>query len=246
MTLVWTASLLRRDVSIVDIFWGPGFALAAWVYFLATDAPTTRRFLVPALVTVWGLRLALHILKRSIGKGEDYRYAQMRAKNPRVFPWMSLATVFLLQALILWVVSFPLLQAQRSHTPAALTWLDWLGLALFLAGLLFETVGDWQLTRFKADPENKGRVMDRGLWRYTRHPNYFGDALLWWGLTLPALATPSSWWVLVSPALMTLLLLKVSGVALLEKNLTQRRPGYRDYMERTSSFFPLPPRKSPR
>ena len=137
----------------------------------------------------------------------------------------------------------PLLQVQRGPLPAPIRWLDAVGLLLFLIGFLFEAVGDFQMARFKADPANRGRVLDRGLWRYTRHPNYFGDATLWWGFACFALATPRSAWILISPILMTLLLLKVSGVALLEKGLRQTKPAYADYVRRTSAFLPWPPKK---
>jgi len=244
MSLVWVVGLLRRDVSIVDVFWGLGFVLVSWIYYVdAGPGGGPRRLLVPALVTLWGLRLALHIAWRSRGRGEDPRYAAMRARDPERFPWRSLVTVFWLQAAILWIVAMPLLQVQIQPRPLALGALDALGLSLFAIGFLFESLGDWQLARFKADPANRGRVMDRGLWRYTRHPNYFGDATLWWGLALLALATDGGWWVLLSPLLMTGLLLKVSGVTLLEKGLSETKPGYADYVRRTSAFLPLPSRK---
>jgi steroid 5-alpha reductase family enzyme len=242
MTLVWLLSLPLRDASIIDVFWGLGFVLLAWVYWSRGPQEAPRNLLVPVLVSLWGLRLSGYILWRNWGHGEDYRYQAMREKYGRSFPWLSLVIVFWLQAALLWLVAMPLLQAQRTPEPLGLTWLDALGLALFAVGLFFEAVGDWQMARFKADPASKGQVMDRGLWRYTRHPNYFGDACAWWGLSLIALATPASAWVLVSPVVMTLLLLKVSGVALLEKGLADSRPGYRDYVRRTSAFLPWPPR----
>ena len=240
MTLVWVVSLVKRDASIIDIFWGPAFALLAWVYWAAVPGQGARRLLVPVLVTVWALRLAGYILWRNRGGGEDYRYAAMRSKYGRAFPALSLVIVFWLQAALAWLIAMPLLQVQRAG--AGLGWLDGLGLALFAVGLFFEAVGDYQLARFKGDPSNRGKVMDRGLWRYTRHPNYFGDATLWWGLACFALATPGSAWVLPSPVLMTFLLLKVSGVALLEKGLGSTKPGYEEYVRRTSAFLPRPPR----
>ncbi len=242
MTLVWLLSLPKRDVSIVDIFWGLGFVLLAWLYAAWAPRQTWRELLVPALVSIWGLRLALHIFWRSRGKGEDYRYAAMREKIGPRFTWLSLFTVFWLQAILLWIVAMPLLQVQRAQGPERLTLMDGLGLALFAIGLFFEAVGDWQLARFKADPANRGKVMDRGLWRYTRHPNYFGDAAVWWGLGCFALATPGSLWSLVGPALITFLLLRVSGVSLLEKGLEKSKPAYRDYARRTSAFLPWPPK----
>lgn len=242
MTAVWLLSLSRRDASIIDVFWGPGFALLAWLYFARGPQQGARQLLVPILVTAWGLRLALYIFWRNRGKGEDPRYAAMRARYGRRFPWLSLPIVFWLQAALLWAIAMPLLQIQRAARPAGLGWLDALGLALFTVGFVFEAVGDLQMARFKADPANRGKVFDRGLWRYTRHPNYFGDATLWWGFSCFALATPGSAWILFSPILMTFLLLRVSGVALLEKGLSETKPAYADYVRRTSPFFPWPPR----
>ena len=242
MTAVWIAGLMRRDVSLVDRVWGLAFVALAWVYYLAAGEGSTRQLLVPILVSIWGLRLSLYLTWRNWGQGEDSRYAAMREKQGPSFAWTSLLTVFWLQAAIAWLVAMPLLQVQRSPEPAALGWLDALGAALFVIGLAFESVGDSQLARFKADPENRGKVLDRGLWRYTRHPNYFGDAMVWWGLGAIALATAGSIWSLAGPALMTFFLMRVSGVALLEKTLEKTKPAYRDYVRRTSAFFPLPPR----
>lgn len=242
MTAVWLVSLPKRDAGIIDIFWGPSFALLAWVYWSAGPQAGGRQLLVPVLVTVWALRLSLYIFWRNRSGGEDYRYAAMREKHGRWFPALSLVIVFWLQAALAWLIGMPLLQVQRSAAAPGLGWLDLLGLTLFAIGLFFEAVGDFQLARFKADPANRGKVMDRGLWRYTRHPNYFGDAALWWGLACFALATPGSAWALFSPVLMTFLLLKVSGVALLEKGLGSTKPGYGEYVRRTSAFVPWPPK----
>jgi steroid 5-alpha reductase family enzyme len=241
MTLVWVLGLIKRDAGIIDIFWGLGFVVVAWFYFFATEAFTLRKIVIVSIVSLWGLRLSLHIFVRSIGRGEDYRYRDMRERHASNFAIWSLFAIFWLQAAILWFVSAPLLAAQHSQLPEGLTWLDWLGIVLFVIGFLFESVGDWQLVRFKRDPANSGRVMQSGLWRYTRHPNYFGDALVWWGFFLIALSTPGSFWTIASPALMTFLLLKVSGVSLLEQSLSEKKPEYRDYARRTSAFFPWPP-----
>ncbi len=240
-SLVWLISLVRRDASIVDIFWGLGFVALAWLYRTLGETESIRSLLAPALVTIWGVRLSAHVLWRNHGQGEDPRYAEMRRRWGPRFPLFSLPIVFWLQAALMWIVAMPLLQMQTSG--ADWSWLDDLGLALFGIGLAFEVIGDWQLARFKADPANAGQVMDRGLWRYTRHPNYFGDATLWWGLGCLALATPGGAWALLGPALMSLLLLRVSGVPLLEEGLRNNRPGYGDYIERTNAFFPWWPRK---
>ncbi len=241
-TLVWLVSLVKRDVSIIDVFWGLGFVMLAWLYRGRVPVESFRQTLIPVLVTLWGLRLAGYILWRNWGGGEDYRYAAMREKWGARFPLLSLGIVFWLQGFLFWLVAMPLLQVQISRTPPDWTWLDGLGLALFGIGFFFEAVGDLQLARFKAQPANRGKVMDRGLWRYTRHPNYFGDATLWWGLGCFALATEGSLWTLIGPLLMSFLIVKVSGVALLEKGLGHTKPKYRDYVRRTSAFFPRPPR----
>jgi steroid 5-alpha reductase family enzyme len=242
MTLAWLASLLRKDASVVDVFWGLGFVVAAWVYALAREERTLRGDVVAGLATLWGLRLSLHILWRSRGRGEDYRYREMRERGRGSFAWRSLFTVFWLQALLLWAISVPLFQAQAPG-PAGLTLWDGLGIGLFAVGFAFEAGGDWQLARFKADPANAGKVMDRGLWRYTRHPNYFGDAVVWWSFFCFALATPRSLGTVYSPVVMTFLLLRVSGVTLLERRLRETRPAYRRYAEETNAFVPWFPRR---
>lgn len=242
MTLIWLVSLARKDASIVDIFWGLGFVLLAAVYLNFGSGYPARKLLLTALVAVWGIRLAAHIAIRNLGKGEDKRYQVWRRENPANFWWISYFRVYILQGILMLIISTPLLAAQNSPEPATLTALDWLGAAAWLVGFLFEAVGDWQLVRFKANPDNKGKVLNTGLWRYTRHPNYFGEAVLWWGYFLIALAA-GGWWSLYSPILMTFLLVRVSGVALLEKTLTKERTGYTDYIQSTSPFIPMPPRK---
>jgi steroid 5-alpha reductase family enzyme len=242
LTLVWAASVVRRDASLVDRYWGPAFALLAWWYLISAGgwvgAPFAARLLA-VLVTVWGLRLGFHITRRNWGHGEDPRYRAMRDARGPGFWWISWFTVFLLQALLAWVIAMPLFAAARAREGGSAAWVA-LGSLCWAAGFLFEAVGDAQLARFKADPANRGSVMDTGLWRYTRHPNYFGDALLWWGYFGFAAAV-GAWWTAVGPALMTFLLMRVSGVALLEKTLRDTKPAYRDYVRRTSPFIPRPP-----
>lgn len=242
MFVIWLFSVRLRNASIVDIFWGSGFVVGGWLYFALTDASSPRKWLVVGLVTLWGLRLTIHLFVRNHGKGEDYRYREMRERHGSRFWWVSFWTVYVVQGVIMWIVGLPLWVAMRGAEPVRLTWIDGLGLAVFLIGLFFETVGDWQLTRFKSDPSNRGKLLTTGLWRYTRHPNYFGDALIWWGLTLFALATPGSTWVLISPLLMTFLLMRVSGVSLLEQKLRESKPGFGDYVDRTNAFLPWFPR----
>ena len=234
----WVVSVLRHDVSIVDSLWSLMFLLAAGVYFMQAPADSARATLVLALAAVWALRLAGHITWRNWGEGEDRRYQAIRRNNEPNFRLKSLYLVFGLQGMLAWVISAPLLAAMLAPGPLGLTGL--LGILLWGVGMVFETLGDWQLARFKADPGNRGRVMDRGLWRYTRHPNYFGEFCIWWGFYLIALDA-GGWWSILSPLLMTFLLLRVSGVALLEKDIGERRPAYRDYVARTNAFFPGPP-----
>jgi len=241
MALLWLASLALRNASIVDVWWGPGIAGLAWVDLAATGAHP-RTLLVACLVTLWALRLGGHLLWRSHGSPEDPRYAAMRRYHGRRFPWVSLFTVFLLQGALQVAVALPVAVVAAHPGPLALGWLDVLGAALFAAGLAFETVGVFQLARFRADPRSAGRVMDRGLWAWTRHPNYFGDCLAWWGIFAIVLATPHGWLALPGPALMTFLLLRVSGVALLERSIAARRPDYVEYAARVPAFFPRPPR----
>lgn len=239
---VWLLSLIKKDASLVDTFWGLGFVLIAAVCCAIGEGYAMRRILITVLTAIWGLRLAGHIFFRNKGRGEDFRYKAMRARHLKRFPVVSLYSVFAVQGLLMWVISLPLQIGETSRLPARLTWLDWAGATIWLIGFGFESIGDLQLARFKADPKNKGKVMDRGLWRFTRHPNYFGDALLWWGLFLIALTTPSGVWTLIGPLIMTALLMKVSGVALLEKTLMKTKLEYRDYVGRTNAFFPWLPR----
>ena len=241
MTILWIASLILKNSSIVDIFWGTGFVIANWAYFfLAPDGSPARKWLISLLVTVWGLRLSFYILRRNWGKPEDFRYQKWREESGKIWWWKSFFQVFLLQGILLWIISAPLLAA-HIYPGGALSVLDGLAILVWAIGFFFEAAGDWQLARFKANPANRGKVMDTGVWRYTRHPNYFGDAAQWWAYYLVALAA-GGWWTIFSPILMTTLLVRVSGVALLEKSLDSR-PGYREYIESTSAFIPWLPRK---
>ena len=245
MTCLWLISLARRDASIIDPFWGTGFVLVTW--FTLASSPLAqsveRTWLLAVLTTIWGLRLSLYLLWRNWGHDEDRRYRAMREHHGPRFWWISLLTVFLLQAVILWIVSLPIQAAMVAAESKPVGWLDLAGVALWSVGLFFETVGDYQMSRFQADPNNAGRVMDRGLWRLTRHPNYFGDFCVWWGLYLIA-SSGGAGWTIFSPLLMSFLLLKVSGVTLLEKTISDRRPDYAAYQARTSPFLPWPPKKT--
>ena len=237
----WLLSLVLRNASIVDIVWGLGFVVVAWVTRLTADGDTARQNLLTVLVTLWGLRLALHLARRNIGHGEDFRYVLMRRKYGDRFPLVSLVTVFAFQGLMMWVVSLPV-QLGQADGGVSVGPLAAFGVMLWLVGFLFEAVGDAQLTRFKKDPSNAGKVMDRGLWSLTRHPNYFGDAVQWWGIGVIAAEAGTAAIGLVGPALMTYLLMRVSGVPMLERGMAKRRPGYEDYVRRTSAFFPRPPK----
>jgi len=236
---VWVISVLRRDVSIVDSLWSLLFLLGLLAYLAVVESPGPRAWLVTAMVGLWALRLSLYITVRNHGQPEDRRYQAIRHNNEPHFWLKSLYIVFLLQGFLAWVVSLPALAAVSGQTPPGP--LDFAGLLLWLAGMFFEVVGDWQLARFRRRERSEGAVLDTGLWRYTRHPNYFGEALLWWGIYLMALSA-GAWWTIVAPVLMTVLLLRVSGVSLLEKDIAERRPAYRDYVRRTNAFIPGPRR----
>lgn len=231
----WLASLAMRDVSIVDSMWSALILTAGLVYAAVLPDAGPRMAWVLALAALWAARLAGYITWRNWGDGEDHRYQAIRARNQPNFEYKSLYLVFGLQGVLAWIVSLSLLAALAGSQ--AMGWLDACGIAVCVFGVVFEAVGDGQLARFRARPENRGRVMDSGLWRYTRHPNYFGEFCVWWGFYLIALAS-GGWWSIVSPLLMSVLLLKVSGVTLLEKDIAERRPAYRDYVARTNAFFP--------
>ena len=237
--LGWLVSLVRRNVDVVDSLWSLLFLIALVVYWRLSPVQGERGLLLLALVGAWALRLCIYITARNWGHEEDRRYQAIRRRNDPGFAFKSLYLVFLFQALLAWVISLPLLGATLADVP--LGPLDYLGAALWLIGFTFEAGGDWQLARFKRDPANAGKVMDRGFWRYTRHPNYFGDFAVWWGFYAIALSA-GAWWSFVGPAFMSFLLLRVSGVRLLERDIGQRRPEYAEYVRRTNAFFPGPPR----
>jgi steroid 5-alpha reductase family enzyme len=238
MSVLWIISVIIKNVSIVDLFWGFGFVLTNFFYFLRTDGFVMRKIILLILVSVWGLRLSGYLAWRNIGKGEDYRYRQFRSKyGENRYWWISFFQTFLLQGILMWLISAPLLGAQYSGQDTGPGFLDYSGVALWIIGFIFEAGGDFQLARFKSDPSNKGKVLSSGFWRYTRHPNYFGDSAVWWGYGLFCLAAGSIL-PLLGSLLMTGLIIKVSGVALLEKNLVEKKPEYREYIEKTSAFFP--------
>lgn len=234
----WLVSLVRKNVTHVDSMWSLFFVIAAATtaaFVLFVEASPSRLCLVLACVSIWAIRLCAYLTWRNWGPHEDHRYAEIRKNNQPHFWFKSLYIVFGLQAILAWVISVSLHAAITAISP--LNVLDYAGLALFAFGLVWETAADWQLSRFKANAGNKGKVLTTGLWRYSRHPNYFGECCVWWAFYLFALAG-GAWWAIISPVLMTLLLLKVSGVSLLEKDITERRPDYLAYMRTTNSFLP--------
>jgi steroid 5-alpha reductase family enzyme len=244
ITAVWLLSLALRNASIIDVFWGLGFVLLTWLYFILADGYDGRSILISVLVTIWGARLSFHIARRNWGQPEDRRDQRMRERAGAHFWWRSYMTVFLLQGALLWTISMPLLAAQNAIAPDGFRTWDFLALIVWEIGFFFEAAGDWQLARFKSDPANAGKVMDRGLWRYTRHPNYFGDATVWWAFFIIAAHTTDGWITIFSPVIMTFLLVRVSGVTMLEHDLKRSKPGYAEYVESTSAFIPWVPRIS--
>jgi steroid 5-alpha reductase family enzyme len=242
MLALWAISVPLGDPSFVDAGWAFGFVLIAVVTAAIADGDPTRKVLIVATTAVWGLRLAGYLFWRWRRTGPDKRYASMLRHapgNPHVF---LLTRVFLLQGALMWVVALPVQLGQVYATPKGVTVQAVIGLVVAATGIAFEATGDAQLTRFKRDPANATRVMDRGLWRYTRHPNYFGDCLVWWGLFLMAVVNAPTFFTVAGPVTMTYLLLRWSGVPILERGLLRRRPDYAAYMQRTSAFLPRRPR----
>lgn len=236
----WLVSLVRRNVAIVDSMWSIMFLVAALVYGYAADVGP-RVTLILLLVALWSIRLAAYITWRNWGEEEDYRYQAIRRNNSPNFEFKSLYIVFGLQAGLAWFISLPLLAAITGTQPIGV--LDFIGVLLWIVGFVFESLGDLQLAQFKADPGNRGKVLRTGLWKLTRHPNYFGDFCIWWGFYLVALSA-GGWWSIASPLVMSFLLLKVSGVAMLEKDIGNRRPDYAEYVATTNAFFPGPQKKA--
>ena len=243
MTLLWLVSVVLKNASIADPFWGLGFVIMSGFYFINGDGFESRKIFLLILVTIWGLRLSAWLAWRNSGKGEDFRYRQFRKNyGEKRYWWVSFFQVFMLQGILMWLVSAPLLGAYYYGGTKVLNILDFAGILLWVTGFVFEAGGDYQLARFKTDPSNKGKVLDKGFWRFTRHPNYFGDASVWWGYGLICLAT-GSWVPLLGSILMTLLVIRVSGVVMLERTLKNNKPGYEEYIRKTSAFIPWFPRK---
>lgn len=243
VTLLWLVSVFIKNVSIVDMFWGFGFVLTSLVYFFSSSGLEIRRILLLAMVVIWGLRLSGYLTWRNWGKEEDYRYREFRKKyGENRYWWFSFFQVFLLQGILMWLISVPLLAGMYYGAKNPLGFLDIAGILIWIIGLTFESGGDYQLARFKSNPKNKGKVLNTGFWKYTRHPNYFGDASVWWGFGLMSIAAGSFLPVLGS-LLMTALIIKVSGVVMLERTLKTSKPEYQEYIEKTSAFLPWFPKK---
>ena len=244
MTSMWALSVAIKDSSIADIFWGFGFVVIVWFTWIISDGIAARRQLVAALATIWGLRLAYYIGRRNWG-AEDRRYARLRQhveSQGRNYNIYSLIHIYLLQGSFMWLVSLVLIFAMVMDTPTQLGWLAWTGVAVWLLGMVFEVVGDHQLTQFRNNPANEGKFMDQGLWRYTRHPNYFGEACVWFGFFLIAIENPLGAVTVISLITIYYALLGPTGKGLLERRMAKKRPDFEDYRRRTSGFFPLPPK----
>jgi len=242
--LTWLLSIYLKDVSIVDSAWSLMFLAASIIYFVQSGSYELKNLIVITLVAVWAIRLSAHLTWRNWGEPEDRRYQIIRAKYSPNFAFKSLYIIFIFQAVLAWIVTLPLLAALTTSFPGTTLSYGLLlaGIVLWSVGMFFETVADWQLANFKNNPENHGRVMDKGLWKYARHPNYFGECVIWWGFYLIALST-GAWWSIIAPVIMTWLLLKFSGVVMLEETITERRPAYREYIKRTNAFIPGPVKK---
>jgi steroid 5-alpha reductase family enzyme len=243
VTLLWIWSVFIKNVSIIDIFWGLGFVIVNMFYACMPGDLTARKLLVLILVSIWGLRLAIYLAIRNTGKGEDFRYQEFRKNyGPKRYWWFSFFQTFLLQAVLIMIISLPLLGINTSSSSGALNGLDYLGILVWLIGFIFEAGGDYQLMRFKQNPKNKGKILDVGFWKFSRHPNYFGDSAVWWSYAIFSIAS-GCYWQIIGSIIMTLLILKVSGVSLLEKSLKDTKPLYRDYIKKTNSFLPWFPKK---
>lgn len=243
VTLLWLLSVAIKNASIVDIFWGMGFVFLNFYYFFTSEDFYSRQIILLILVTLWGLRLSLFLAWRNIGKGEDFRYQEFRKKyGPERYWWFSFFQVFLLQGSLTLLIALTLLGTNFETQSNELNYLDYIAIVLWLIGFVFETGGDYQLTRFKSNPNNKGKVLNTGLWKYTRHPNYFGDSAVWWSYAIFSIAA-GSYWTIIGSIIMTALIIKVSGVALLEKSLKDKKPEYMEYIQKTNSFLPWFPKK---
>ena len=243
MTFLWILSVYLRNVSIVDLFWGLGFIIVNALYIFSSEVINIRQIVLFVMVAIWGLRLSIYLAWRNIGKGEDFRYREFRRKfGESNYWWISYFQTFLLQGILMWIISVTLYGVSVSSNETSLNIIDFIGILIWIIGFIFEAGGDFQMAKFKMNLLNKGKVLNTGFWRFTRHPNYFGDAAVWWGYGLLCIASGSPWYIIGS-IIMTLLIIKVSGVALLEKTLKNQKPEYFAYIQKTNSFFPWFPKK---
>lgn len=243
MIILWSISVIIKNVSIVDVFWGLGFVIVNGIYFYLSENFQLRSIIVLLLVSIWGLRLSIYLGLRNIGKSEDFRYQEFRRKyGVHRYWWFSFFQVFLLQGALIMIISLPLLGIHYFSENKDLSILDYMGITLWLIGFIFESLGDYQLAKFKKDPRNNNKVLNTGLWKYTRHPNYFGDTVVWWAYAIFCISA-GAYWPILGSVIMTFLIIKVSGVALLEEDISDRRPEYKMYIDKTSSFFPWFPKK---
>lgn len=239
MNLWFVVSLIAGRNDVADVAWGPGFILLAWSSFIIAGHQTLVGYIVSWVVTIWGVRLAWHIFSRNKGKAEDHRYQSWRREWGQWFYLRSYFQVYLLQGFFLYLIAFPVM-AINDDADLKLGMFGYVGLAIWIFGFLFETIGDWQLARFIKDPANAGKLMTRGLWAYTRHPNYFGEVVLWWGIWVVSISTTVGWFTIIGPLTITFLILKISGIPLLEEKYSGRSD-FEEYKKRTSAFFPMPP-----
>ena len=243
MTFLWILSVYLRNVSIVDLFWGLGFIIVNAFYFFSSEAINIRQIVLFVMVAIWGLRLSIYLAWRNLGKGEDFRYREFRRKfGEKNYWWISYFQTFLLQGILMWIISVTLFGISISSNETSLNIIDFIGVLIWMIGFIFEAGGDFQLAKFKMNLVNKGKVLNTGFWHFTRHPNYFGDAAVWWGYGLLCIASGSPWYIIGS-IIMTLLIIKVSGVELLEKTLKNQKPEYFTYIQKTNSFLPWFPKK---
>jgi len=243
VTLLWVLSVIIKNASIVDLFWGFGFVVVNAFYVFTSGEMSTRKILVLVLVTLWGLRLSIYLAWRNLGKGEDFRYREFRRKyGPERYWWISYFQTFLLQGVLMMIVSLPLLGVSMDKDSGVPGLIDFIAVVVWVTGFSFEAGGDFQLARFKNNPKNKGKVLNTGFWKYTRHPNYFGDSAVWWAYALFSIAA-GGYWQIIGSVIMTALIIRISGVALLEKTLVDTKPRYREYIRKTSAFLPWFPKK---
>lgn len=243
MSAGWIYSIIKNNVTIADSLWGLCFILITWLTWFQSDGWFYRKTVIAILVTLWGVRLFIHITKRNIGKGEDPRYTEWRKQYGDNFRIVSLFKVFLVQALFSWIIAFSMQAGQLSASPEFITIFDIAGIVIWITGFLIESSADRQLARFLAQPANKGKVMKQGLWRYSRHPNYFGESSMWWGIFVISLSVPWGWATVISPIVITWTLLRITGVTLMEETIFGSNPEYKEYVNKTSSFIPWFPKE---